>query len=215
MTVIDIRREKPHLARIFLSSGSDFAIDFDLASSFPIKKGMQLSEAEIERLTELSDEARAKSRALWYLDRGARTEKELYEKLIKAGFKKAACARVMARLKELGLTDDRRYAAVFCETAAAKGLSKRAISEKLYLKGVPKAIINEALDELEVDEEEQIRALIEKKYAGTLGDGSDRKQIERVYAALIRRGFSFSGVRNVLKSYSEELKNINGEDFNV
>ena len=215
MTVVDLRREKPHLARIFLSNGSDFAIDLDLACETPVKKGSELSEADVSRLIESSDELRAKSRALWYLDRGDRTEKELYTKLIKAGFNKTACEKVLIRLNELGLTDDRRYALRFCETAASKGLSRRAISEKLYLKGIPKDIISDTLSELEVDEDEQIKALIQKKYARILGDGSDAKQIEKVYAALIRRGFSFSCVRNALKSYSEELKSINGEDFDV
>ena len=30
--------------------------------------------------------------------------------------------------------------------------------------------------------------------------------MQRVYAALVRKGFSFSAVRNALKKYSEELE---------
>ena len=49
------------------------------------------------------------------------TEKALYEKLIRAGFGKAASAAVIARLLELGIIDDRRYAERMAETARKSG----------------------------------------------------------------------------------------------
>ena len=70
-------------------------------------------------------------------------------------------------------------------------------------KGVNRDLAYEVLDELDTDEEAQIRALLDKKYRSKL---ALEKGPEKVYAALIRKGFSFSAVKNVMKKYIEELE---------
>ena len=82
-------------------------------------------------------------------------------------------------------------------------ISPRETVRKLYEKGISYDMAKEIVSETETDEEAQIRALIEKKYARKL---ELENGAEKVYAALIRKGFSFSAVRNVLKKYSEELE---------
>jgi len=52
------------------------------------------------------------------------------------------------------------------------------------------------------DECENIKLLINKKYAKRL---DTEEGVKKVFAALIRKGFSFSDVRKALKEYSLEL----------
>ena len=120
-----------------------------------------------------------------------------------AGFDKKASAAVVARFVEVGLLDDRRFAENFAERCKDANISPRETVRKLYEKGIPYDMAKETVSETETDEETQIRALIEKKYARKL---ELENGAEKVYAALIRKGFSFSAVRNVLKKYSEELE---------
>ena len=202
MTVTDIKREKKHLCRLEFSNGKEVLIDLDIVNEYTIHKEDILSEEKLLEIIEASDYYRAKQRALWYLDRAAHTEKGLYDKLIKAGFNKKASAKVIARFCDLGLLDDRRYAENFAERCISANVSKRETFRKLILKGIPKDLADEVLADNEVDELSQILAIIDKKYKLKL---ENPENTQKVYAALIRKGFSFSSVRDALKSYSEQL----------
>lgn len=178
-------------------------LDNDTCTDFCLKQGAEITEERLQELMYDSEYRRAKSRALWYLDRADRTEKGLYRKLCEAGFDKKASAAVVARFVEVGLLDDRRFAENFAERCKDANISPRETVRKLYEKGISYDMAKEIVSETETDEETQIRALIEKKYARKL---ELENGAEKVYAALIRKGFSFSAVRNVLKKYSEELE---------
>lgn len=211
MKITLIKREKPYLVRYFLDDGTDFAIDLDLANELCLRQEDTLSIDKITELKDQSDYLRAKKRALWYLDRSFRTEKELYDKLITAGFSKKASAKVIARFKELCLIDDRLYAKRYAEQCIDKNISKREIYAKLLKKGIKKELINEVLEQTECDEACQIKSLIDKKYYRYLTDKNDRKSVDKVYAALARKGFSFSAIKQVLREYIDSLEFIDEE----
>ena len=203
MTIIAFKRQKRHLTGLILSDGREILLDNDTCTDFCLKQDAEITEERLQELIYDSEYRRAKSRALWYLDRADRTEKGLYRKLCEAGFDKKASAAVGARFVEVGVLDDRRFAENFAERCKDANISARETVRKLYEKGIPYDMAKETVSETETDEETQIRALIEKKYARKL---ELENGAEKVYAALIRKGFSFSAVRNVLKKYSEELE---------
>ncbi len=202
MTIIDIKKDKKHQARVLLSDERELLLDLDVFSEAQLFKGKEISEEEINEILHLSQYKRAKSRALWYLERMDHTEKALYEKLIKAGFSKKISAEVMQKLTEFNLVDDVRYAERYAARLLESNVSKREAYRKMMQRGIPQDIIKATLEENEVSEEEQIRALLEGKYAYKLTlEGGEKK----VFDALVRKGFSFSAVRSVLKEYIEDL----------
>lgn len=203
MLITETQRQKKHLTKLLFDNGEEAFLDDDICINYSLKPETQISEEELNKLKYESEYVRAKSRALWYLDRADRTEKTMYEKLVTAGFDRKAAAAVVGRFVEVGLIDDRRFAENFAEKCRNANISKREGIRKLLAKGVPYDIANEVFSETEVDEEEQVRAVIEKKYARKL---EQENGVQRVYAALVRKGFSFSAVRNALKKYSEELE---------
>ena len=203
MIITAINKDKKHLTKISLSSGEELLLDSDLCAEKALKCGMELESEELKELKYESDYKRAKSRALWYLDRMDHTEKALFDKLIKAGFNKRATAEVMANLVEFGLVDDRRYAERYAQRLTESNVSKREATHKMYLKGIPYDLAKEVLDELDTDEESQLAELIERKYAYKL---NGENGTEKVFAALVRRGFSYSAVRAALKKYNDELE---------
>lgn len=203
MEITEIKRDKNHCVKICFASGDSVLLDSDFAAESCLRVGDKITEEDVKQLVEESDYVRAKSRAMWFLDRADHSEKALFEKIIKGGISAAAAARAIARLKEIGVLDDRRYAMRLAERMAESNISKREAYMKLNLKGVPREIINEVLQETEFDEAQQIRALIDKKYARRLQSGEDT---QKVYAALVRKGFSYSAVREALKTKAEELE---------
>ena len=203
MQIIEVKDIKKHLTALTLLGGEVLELDKDIVLENGLCKGTVLDEEKIKEYKHDSDYRRAKGRALWYLDRMDHTEKALFEKLIKAGFSKRISAEVLAKLCELGLIDDRRYAERFAARCMENNISKREATQKMLLKGIPYELIKEVLSETETDEAAQIAALLRGKYANKL---SQEGGVEKVYAALARKGFSFSNIRAALKEYSEELE---------
>ena len=203
MTVTGIKPDKKHLTKLLLDEDFEILIDNDALMESGITVGYDLTDEDLKSLKYESDYRRAKSRALWYLDRMDYTEKALYEKLLKAGFSKKASAAVIARLCELGVVDDRRYAERMAERLMDGNTSKREAMHKMLLKGLSYDLIKEMLENSETDEEEKIKNLLEGKYARKL---TEEKGSEKVYAALVRKGFSYGAVRTAMKNFTLELE---------
>lgn len=201
MQIVNLQKDKLHLTKLSLSDGRQVLVDNDLIFERSLKAGLEIDDKYLEELLFSSDYVRAKSRAVWYLDRSAHTEKGLYDKLVRAGFAKEACAKVIARFIEVGLLDDRRYAETFAERLIEANVSKREALQKMLSKGLPYDLAKAVLEETEADENTQIRNLIEKKYRNKLQQENGAK---KVFDALARKGFSFGAIREALKSYIEE-----------
>ncbi len=199
MCITEIKKDKLHLMRLFLSDGNEVLIDKDVCNEKCLKKGMELDG--LEEIIFESDYRRAKSRAIWYLDRMDHTEKALYDKLLRAGFKPKPCAKVIARLKEVGLLDDNRYAENYANRLIESNVSKREALQKLLLKGVPYDLAKSVLEETQTDELSQIKNVIEKKYKNKL---LAENGVQKVYAALVRKGFSYGAVKTALNEFIEE-----------
>ena len=208
MKVVASHPEKKHLIKILFDNGSFALIDKTVFEQYPLRPDDSVSQAELKSLQKKSDTERAKQRALYFLDRADQTEKGLFEKLCRAGLSKECCAEVIARFKELGLVDDRRFAENYTERCIEANLSKRAIYSKLLSKGISSELARSVLENTEADELSAINALLEKKYRAKLCDGQN---ISTVYAALVRRGFSYGAVREAIKGYCDKIEY--GEEY--
>lgn len=201
MKILSIKSGKKHLDHIILEDGTELSLDKDIVEAKKLCPGFDITDPEDIQFE--SDYARAKSRALWYLSRSDHSEKALRDKLIAAGFGPVASAEAVNRMAELGLIDDERYARRLAEYLSASGSSKREIRYKLSMKGISSDIIKEISSEDETDEREKLARLIETKYKTKL---NSEKDVEKVFAALVRKGFSYSDIKSVLKNYSEQIE---------
>lgn len=204
MEITAVKRDKNHTVKLEFTDGSSVRLDADYANELCLRVGDSVSCQKLDEYAKESEYTRAKSRGMWFLDRADHSEKSLYEKIVKGGISPEAAARAVARFKELGLLDDRRHAQLLAEHMSENNISKRESYAKLLQKGIPNSIVKSVLEETDFDEAAQIKAVIEKKYRTKL---SDRNNTQKVYAALIRKGFSYSAVREQLKKYIQETEN--------
>ena len=202
MIITDLKPAKKHLLCISLSNGESLLLDSDLCAEKCLHTGDEMTAEKIKEYTAESDYIRAKSRALWLLDRYQYSERRLMEKLMSAGFGRQASEHAVNRLKELQVISDEALACRFAEECARRSISKREAYQKLRLKGFSSDTVNSALENARFDECSQITSLLEKKYKAKLLSG----ETDKVYAALIRKGFSYQSVRECMKKYSEELE---------
>ena len=186
-----------------ICDGKEFLLNAETVLGAGLAKGAEIEEKKFLALCKQSDCDRAKSRALWYISRADHSEKALYDKLCRA-FPRFAAEYAVERLKELGLIDDMAYAERLAKTLSDANVSDREIKRKLFVKGVPNEIARDAVDSLSSDSLSQITALLETKYKNRL---QSEDGIRKTYAALVRKGFSYSDVRTALKEYSEILEN--------
>lgn len=204
MNIVEIKKDKKHTVKVIFSDGKAVNFDLDYWNELCLREGDEVDEDTVNLHLKESDYIRAKSRGLWFLDRADYSEKTLYEKIVAGGISSAAAARAVARIKELGLIDDVRLASRLAEQMSEANISKREAYAKLMLKGISKDTIKSVLEETEFDEVSQVEAVIQKKYRNKM---SDKAQIQKVYAALIRKGFSYSAVRDAIKKYTQEIEN--------
>lgn len=147
---------------------------------------------------------RAKLRCMHLLEKRDYTEKQLRDKLrmSKSAYTEDMIDQALAYVKSFRYVDDARYARQYVECMRLKK-SRRQIEQELFQKGVDRELIREAMEECqEIGEEEQILAWIQKKQYDP--ETADRKETQKMYAFLMRRGFQSSEIARLLKTGSFE-----------
>ncbi len=141
---------------------------------------------------------KAKLRALHLLEYMDRTEKGLRKKLEK-DYPPEAIDETIRYLGSYGYIDDKRYAENYLRTRL-NGKGHRRLFQELYQKGVPSALVQEAWEELcmeeSVEEGPDERASIRKLITKKIGDQTElsRREYQRLMAFLARRGFSWEDI---------------------
>lgn len=105
-----------------------------------------------------------KDKALRLLEFRAHSERELTDKLKRAGAKGNDIEEVLEFCRNYGFVDDRSFAVK--KARDLKNLKRygiRRIKSELYSKGIAAEYIEEAVSELDDDEEEMLIPLVEKK----------------------------------------------------
>ena len=162
-----------------------------------------MSPERLETLRQEDELRSARERALDLLSAAEQTSGTLRQKLLRWYGEEAVEAAVL-RMEELGLINDldygRRYAA---DAVNLRGWPRRRIAMELQKKGVPAEVIEEALADItEETEIETACRLLEGPYRGKL---RDRKERDKVKAALQRRGFSYEVIRQAVSRAMEAL----------
>lgn len=135
---------------------------------------------------------RAKDVAYRFLSYRPRSEKEVIRRLKLKGFTKDTVEKVINTLEKYGYIDDAKFAFDWAKYRLQnKPIGKNRLIRELREKGIASDIIHDAVDETyeNIDESEIARELAKKKIRSYKGLG-DRIIQRRLFAFLLRRGFS-------------------------
>ena len=162
--------------------------------------GKDIDDEDLHEIIRLSNDRRAKEKALWLISYRDHSKKELADK-IKRTCDEESADKAVERMEELGLVNDESYALHYAQKLIfTKHMSKNAVVYELARKGIDKELAAEILDEIEVDSSEQIRIIIDKKYKNI----SDEKIRRRAVAALQRLGYRWDEIKGVIEEYAED-----------
>ena len=131
-----------------------------------------------------------------------RSEHELLQRLRKKKFPELAIQQALSFLKAKHLVDDLEFAKIWIQSRIKKPLGFRRLKQELRIKGVSADLIDQAIEENKnrYDEREMIKNLIDRRIL-RLKHIDPLKAKRRVYAALLRRGFSVDLVQEILRGY--------------
>ena len=159
--------------------------------------------AEEEKST---DAAKARTRAMELLAGQELSSGLLYERLGRK-FTQPTAAAAVAEMVERQYVDDERYARTRAHGLLVARKSRRAAAQNLRQKGLDAQQISAALEEVYAPDEaggdpelEAAAALVRSRYMKKLADG--RRDL--VTAALMRRGFAYSVIKEAIKRAEEE-----------
>ena len=106
-------------------------------------------------------------------------------------------------MEELHLLDDRNTAEQVVHSCISKGYGLQRAKQALYEKRIPKQYWEEALSDYP-DQMDKIVSFLRSR----LDDGADQKQVKKAVDALLRRGHSYSKIReglNIISLDSDEF----------
>ena len=176
---------------LHLEDGSTLRCGPQEMLDFRLRSGMELEEGTLESLREACAYWAVRRRAAALAAEKAMSAGELRRKLREKGASPEMAQKAAAWLLDLGVLDERAYAAMVVRHYAAKGYGRKRLEAELYRRELPRELWEEALEEMP-DAGAQLDALVRKR----LGDTTpDRKEAGRLASSLMRRGYSWEEVR--------------------
>lgn len=187
---------------LWFDDGSRMKLSTDVVVRQGLYQGMDISEEALGELQEAAQRASAKDRAVRIVSATSISEKELKRRLVQRGERPEDAVEAVDWLKELGAVNDEAMAKRVVLRCVEKGYGTSRIRQELYQKGIPKEYWEEALSAVP-DMGNAIDAFLKKRLRGR---DPDQKELQRVTAALQRRGHSWGDIRAALLRYQADLE---------
>lgn len=188
---IEASKHKRGRVLVFLEDGACLKITEQELLDFGLRAGDELDKPTLGRLKEAAGVSNVKATAADLIGKRAMSCRDLERKLQEKGASEAEARYAAEWLEAIGAINDADYAALLVRHCAQLGYGPARIRDKLYEKGVPRELWEDALDTLP-DQSEDVDRFLRSKLRGELPDEKEKK---RLTDALLRRGFSWGDVR--------------------
>jgi len=200
MTVSKVEELSKSRYRIYIDEEFAFVLYKGELRLYKITVGRELDEADYQEIMTVLLPKRAKLRAMNLLTAKEYTVKQLRDKLKDGGYPESIIEEALEYVAGYHYTDDLRYAVGYI-TDHESTRSRRRIEQDLLGKGIDSVTLEQAWLKWEEqggeqDEVAMIQALLEKKHYDP--ENADEREKQRMYAFLMRKGFSGEAVRRAV-----------------
>lgn len=157
---------------------------------------------DIQSIFDEYEYRRVKNYVLWLISKRSYHSEQLFKMLRERLVQEKTMQRVKQELQAAGFLNDEAWLKSFLQIQGRKyGLP--ILLSKLRSKGLSAETLRSIVDNVRSPEEEHlaIRNLLEKRYRSI--DLKDYKVRRRVFAVLMRKGFSYERIQEVLKENAE------------
>ena len=214
--ITKITRQKNNQERynIYLDEEYAFAVDEGILIKFGLMKGKTLEQFDIDEINYEDEIAKAFNKALHFLSFQMRSEYEVKKKLLDAGHGEAVVLEAVRKLESLGFLNDQTYSKALLETKK-RTLKKgpRAIRQDLKKKGIDKSLQDEVLETFTEEEQLEIAMQLAEKEVRAGSRRTPMQLKQKIQDVLMRKGYSFGIVSDVLERIELERKDDEWEEL--
>lgn len=187
--------------RLCLDNGKELLLWKEVIVDYGLRRNDEISGEMLSGIQEAQSYQDAYLVAMRLLNYRMRTERELSQRLQKKTFDTKTIKRVIAKLIEIGMIDDSRFAEAFVAgKVALKPIGKRELQRKLRERGVSNEASQKVLSTIGDDETQAALAMraAELKMP-SLRRYDTKKRQEKLIAFLARRGFDWDVIKRVVR----------------
>nr|WP_325205131.1 regulatory protein RecX [uncultured Oscillibacter sp.] len=198
---IEASRHKKGRILVFLEDGACLKITEQELLDFGLRSGDDLGQEALGRLKEAAGVSNTRAAAADLIGKRAMSRRDLERKLREKGANEAEARYAAEWLEAIGALNDAEYAAALVRHYSGMGYGPARVREKLYEKGIPRELWEDALGELP-EEGGQVDAFLQSKLRGRIPDEKEKRRLTNV---LLRRGFPWGEVRAAWERLNEAL----------
>ena len=203
ITALSVQKRDRERVNIYLDG--EFAFALPAVEAARLRKGQELSDAQITQLKAIDVEAKVYDRAVRFLGYRPRSNAEVRRHLREHEVAEVVADRIIERLQQAGYVDDRAFARFWIESRQQfRPRGERALRDELRQKGVAADIVEELLEQGEIDEETTAYRLVCAK--ARQWSRLDRRAFwQKGGGFLARRGYAYGIIEPTLRRLWEEL----------
>jgi len=206
ITAITQQKRNSRRWSIFIDKKFFAGCSEDMVVALGLRRGLELSVEDIAELREKLGVAKVRQRALDYLSRRGRSEKEMRDYLKRKSYEAKEIESAINWLIERKYIDDRQFAADWVRgRLAVSPRGRRKLLLELYQKGVSREIAEREVDsQLKRDDEAEAayKTILSRRGRYLKLEKLDIKR--KIYNFLSYRGFSPDAVREACERFLRE-----------
>lgn len=175
-------------------------LTLEVAVKYRLKVGACVSPDRLAEIQLESEKNTALDKVLTHISATKKTEKQVRDFLKEKGYLPPVCDYVLEKMRGYGFINDQEYAQDYVDFAASKK-GGRLIKMELKAKGVAEEYIDEALDALDLEEQESAAARILEKYMR--GKTPNREMLAKAYRHLLSKGFDYETAKAAISALGD------------
>ena len=184
-------------------------LNSEVLFSNQIKVGSEVDKQRLKALIFESEVKKGVSYVFGLLAKKPYAEREIRTKLYQKGYSSETTQKIIETIKEYKLIDDSDYAKTYVDSNKTK--SKREIEFNLSQKGIDKHIIQNAVNDIENDDEMAKIDIITAKYMKNKPKTSEN--LQKLFRYLQGKGFEFELIKNKISKLKEQVNDESWDWF--
>ncbi len=214
VTAVEPQKRRKNRVNVHIDGEFAFGLDREVAERHGIEKDRVLSREEIRQILEEEEYKRGLNRAFRILAARSRSEKEVRDRLLEAGYPEVITEKIIARCWELGFVNDTEFAYHYAEDRLRnRPMGREMLKRELLSRGISEELAASAVDNAyaQTDELELARDLITRKIS-RWQDEPKPKVREKMARFLISRGFGWEIVQTLYHEIESNLRDSLTDD---
>ena len=185
--------------RVCFSDESTMRLYRQTVEDFGLYTGMEMTKEQFQKLKAAAGKMSARMRAVRIVSASNVSCRDLEQRLTRKGEAPEDARQAVAWMEDLHLLDDRNTAEQVVHSCIRKGYGLARAKQVLYEKRIPRELWEEVLEDYP-DQSDKIESFLRSR----LGEEAEPREVKRAVDALLRRGHSYSRIREVLNRLSIE-----------